>query len=201
MVAVRADSAEPLFVEDSADGDYDSESSVSSYDDNEQGPASSSEAGPGPSAIGTLLPRVPPLPLSPPPVAAKPTPRVPLLGLRLPLTRDGPPAETPRQPAEMKKADLPASSRKPSGDGAPTAEVLPLKPPRLNLGSINGEPSPSPKQQASGRARDGGIPLTISLLSEAFQVGITPALRACASQRQGHLQVCLNHAEDNIGKA
>lgn len=172
MATMGEDSAEPLFVEDSADDDYDSESSVSSYDD-EQGPGSS-EA--GPSASGTLPPRVPPLALNAPSGAAKPTPRVPLLGLRLPLAREGPPAETPRPPAKL---DPSASARKPSVDGG-AAEALPPKPPRLNLGSISGEPSPSPKRQASGRARaDSSTALTISLLSEAFQVGIFPPLRSC----------------------
>ena len=161
---------------DSADDDYDSESSASSYDGEQPRGGAAAEPA-GPSASGTLPPRVPPLALHAQQGGGKATPRVPLLGLRLPLARDSPPGGTPRphgKPDGRPDAVL-ASARKPSSDGS-VGEALPPKPPRLNLGSVAGEPSPSPKRAASGRSRDGA--LTISLLSEAFQVQAASA-RPC----------------------
>jgi len=163
MSAFEAGAEPRRFLEDPAEDDFDdSESSVSSYDDE--------QASAGPAARAPAAPsRVPPLALGPPPGAApKPAPRVPLLGLRLPLAREGQPGETPRA---MAKPDAPALARKPSAE-ASGGDALPPKPPRLNLGSVAGEPSPSPKRAAhSGRgARDAPPPLTVSLLSEAFQV-------------------------------
>ena len=165
---------------DSADDDYDSESSASSYD-GEQARGSAPAEPAGPSASGALPPRVPPLALNAPQGGGKATPRVPLLGLRLPLARDSPPGGTPRPPGKPEgKADTAlASARKSSSDGS-MGEALPPKPPRLNLGSVAGEPSPSPKRTASGRSRDGA--LTISLLSEAFQV--SPLSLALSSERE-----------------